>query len=138
MEAQQNKSERRSSAVDVKNIGMMPISVESSNKLEILQTPANSDLSPIVRDTEVAKTFSCAGIRPIGASQLKVVKTMNVMGIRPIGAHTIDIVSSMNQCGIRPIISSSLVISETHSVMKNRPVAANTVKDSENLIGFLD
>jgi hypothetical protein len=131
VEVQQNKSARS-------NIGIMPISLESSNKLEVLQTPAISEVSPIITEIEVVKTFSCAGIRPIGASNLKIVRTIDVMGIRPIGAHTIDIVSSMNQCGIRPITSSSLVVSETHYVMGNRPVAANTINDSENLIGFLD
>ncbi len=127
MEIQENKSDRS-------NIGIMPISVESSNQLEVLQTPAISEVSPIIKDIEIVKTFSSAGIRPIGASNLKIAKTMDVMGIRPIGAYTIDIVDSIDECGIRPITSSPL----THSVMENRPVAANTVKDFENLIGFLD
>ncbi|MEA5572316.1 hypothetical protein [Calothrix sp. UHCC 0171] len=112
MEIKDDKSDRA-------NIGIMPISVKSSNKLEVLQTSAISEVSPISRGIEIVKTFSSAGIRPITASNLKVVKTMNVMGIRPIGAHTIDIVDSINQCGIRP-------------------VAANTINDSESLMAFLD
>jgi hypothetical protein len=132
VEIQKNKSDSYEELRDRTNIDIMPISAESSNRLDILQTTAPSEISPIV------KTFSSAGIRPIGDSQIKVAKTINVMGIRPIGVHTIDIVYSMNQCGIRPITSSPLVISETHSVMGNRPVATNTVKDFENLIGFLD
>lgn len=138
MKVQQDKSEQSSPVADGKSIGMMPISVELSNKLEVLQKPATSEISPVIKDIEVVKTFRCAGIRPIGVSKLKVVKTMNVMGIRPIGVHTIDIVSTINQSGIRPIGSSSLIVSQTDGVMRNRPVAANTVKDSENMIGFLD
>ncbi len=131
MKVQHNKSERS-------NIGIMPISEKSPNKLEVLQISAIYEASPIIEDTQVVKTFSRAGIRPISKSNLKIVRTIDVMGIRPIGAHTIDIVSSINECGIRPITSSSLVVSETQSVMRNRPVAANTIDDSENLIGFLD
>ncbi len=138
VEVKENKSDSYGALRDRSNIGIMPISVESSNQLEVLQTPAISEVSPIIKDIEIVKTFSSAGIRPIGASNLKIAKTMDVMGIRPIGAHTIDIVDSINECGIRPITSSSLVVSETHSVMGNRPIAANTVKDFENLIGFLD
>jgi hypothetical protein len=128
VELQKNKSDR----------GIMPTSVELPNKLEFIQAPAISEVSSISKEIEVVRTFSSAGIRPIGASSFKILETMDVMGIRPIGAHTIDIVDSINQSGIRPITSSSLVISETYSVMGNRPVAANTVDDSESLMGFLD
>lgn len=122
---------------DRANTDMMPMSAELSNQLEVLQTPAHSQLTPISRDIEVVKTYSSAGIRPIGASHLKIVHTVDIMGIRPIGANTIDIVDSINLCGIRPIASSSLGISETSSVFGNRPVAANN-NDSEGLLGFLD
>lgn len=108
-----------------------PVPLESSNKPEVQQTPA-------IKDTAIVRTFSSAGIRPIGASNLKVAKTMNVMGIRPIGTHTLDVAYSMNVCGIRPITYSSLVIYETHAIAGNRPVAANTINDADSLMVFLD
>ncbi|WP_235182348.1 hypothetical protein [Fischerella thermalis] len=108
VELKENKSDSYGELRDRANIGIMPISVESSNQLEVQQTPAISEVSPIIKDIEIVKTFSCAGIRPIGASNLKIAKTMDVMGIRPIGTHTIDIVDSINECGIRPITSKRL------------------------------
>ncbi|WP_414752796.1 hypothetical protein [Anabaena sp. CCY 9910] len=115
------------------------LSVEKSDKKEVLGTLAVSGIRPIAgSDLQVAETISVAGLRPISTSTLDVVETIDIMGLRPITAHTFNIVDSINLSGIRPIASSSLVLSSTYSSMGDRPVASNTIDDSDSLMGFID